>query len=805
MLALNDLRQAVRAVFKRPWQSMVILLIVALGIGMSSAFYSAAEAMFLRPLPFDHQNRLVSVEERLETGAGHMESYTDLDDLRQQCKLLDGVAVFQGARGIVIANGQPEFAEGMMVDQYFFPLLRVSPVIGRGFTSDDQQKGAPLSIVLSYTFWQRRFTGDQTILGKAVILDKQPYIVIGIMPPSFSFPFVEQVGVDFWISLRTPNMGPREFDKYGIARLRDGVSLPQAEVEASQVALRIHKSRPTESVVFRLRIYREAIVEELRPLLLILGGIMACFLLVVSINIANLLLVEAVRYRHEVEIRFVLGGTRWKIARLFLLRALVLSFAGGVVGASLAAGLVVLIRNLLPAGFPGVDQIALNIPLLWFTALASLGTGMFFGLWPALAATRRLQKLSLNQASQAERQSVAARSMQGSRKRLVILQLAFSSAFLVVTGLLAMSFYRLLNVDLGFRLDQNMIVSVAPTDPDLRTVETLQQFYSQLQEQLLATPGVDAVTVSSDAPLAAHGDRAFRIMGAPPPRDARAWMAYDETVDANYFRILGIALRKGRTFSDEDRKGGALVAIVNESFAKRFFGEVSPLGKHICVDTGECPWREIVGIVADTRDSRIDSPFEPAYYVPFWQAQAGLLSNATFTMHTRASPTPILASIQKGVLVKVAQSAAVTGPITLEEMRSRQLAWPRQRVWFLAAVNLLALLLAALGVYGVIAGSVEQRRREIGIRTALGASPRSITALFRRQMLFMLVPGLFIGLTGAAIAVRYATGMLFATTPINPIAYCGAALVLSAVAAMATTLPVRRALRVSTAEVLRSE
>ncbi|MGB9123207.1 MAG: ABC transporter permease [Candidatus Angelobacter sp.] len=805
MLVLNDFRQAVRPLFKRPWQSVVIFLILTVGIGMGSAFYSAAEAMFLRPLPFDRENRLVSIEEILKTGNKLMDSAPDLDDVREQSRMLVGVAAYQGTRGTILVNGAPEYAEGMTVDRHFFPLLGVSPRIGRGFTAEDQQDGAPLSIILSYRYWQRRFAGDQTVLGKNIILDKGPCTVIGVMPRSFSFPFLDQMEVDFWLPLRTQYMGRYEHDKYGIARLKDGVSLQQAQAEAALIALRIDKARPEDDFSFHLRIYRGVIVEELRPLLLILGGIMVCLLLVVCINVASLLLVEAVRCRKEVEIRFALGGTRWKIARLFLLRALVLAFAGGIAGAGLAGGLIVLLRNLLPAGFPGVDQITLNISLLGFTILVSLGTGIFFGLWPALAATRKLHKLSLNQASQAAQQSVRGRSMQRSRRRLVVLQLAFSSGFLVVMALLAISFYHLLNVDLGIRLDHRLLVSVTPTDPGLKTEGVLQQFYSHIREQLLAIPGVDAVTVSSDAPLTAHGERDFRMKGMPAPKDSREWMADVETVGANYFEELGMAVLKGRSFTDEDRHGGTPVAIVNEAFAKRFFGKVSPLGKQICIPTGDCPWREIVGIVADARDSRIDGPFEPAYFVPFWQAQPGFLSEAAFTVHTPLAPASVLESIRKEVLLESVSRAGVAGPVTMEEMRSRQLAWPRDRMWFLSVSTLLALFLASMGVYGVIAGDVEQRRREIGIRTALGASPQNIAALFQRQMFFMLIPGLVIGLTGAALIVRSTTSMLFGTTPIDPVAYFGAALVLSVVAAMSTALPVRRALRESTAEVLRAE
>src|SRR5487761_221121 len=806
MLTANDFRQALRSLGKRPWQSFAILSIIAIGIGMSSAFYSVAEGLLLRPLPFDPQDRLVDVEQRLQpSGSLLMNSQQNLDDLRQQSTTLDGVAAYRGAYGSITANGQPEYAEGMQVDRHFFPLLGVAPFLGRGFTAEDEQEGAPRTIILSYAFWQRRFAGDQSILGQGILLDKRLYTVIGAMPQSFYFPFVEFTGPeeDFWVPFRdSPELRRGNYDKYGIARLKAGISLQQAEAQIAVIAPHISQTGSgKESHSFTLRPYREVIVADFLPLLGLLAGIVACVLLVVSINVASLLLVEAMRRRTEVEIRFALGGTRWQIARLFFLRAVTLAFAGGTAGVGLAWALVVLTRKLLPAGFPGVDQIALNMRLLWFTACVSLGTAMLFGAWRALAATQKLHKLSLSGAGQA----VTVNSMQRSRSYLVVLQLAFSAGFLVVTGLLGVSFYRLLNVDPGIRLDHRLVVMVRSTDPGLKTVDAKQQFYSSIEEQLLSTPGVKAVTVSSNVPLSAHSSRDFRIKDTPPPKDLMEWMAQDNAVGSNYFQELGIAVREGRSFNDEDHEGGKLVAMVNESFAKRFFGRESPLGKQICVPSGkDCPWREIVGIAVDVRDSRINSPPEPAYFVPFSQAPPEFLGEVAFTAQTKIAPASVLRSIQKQML-DLAPRAVAMGPYTLEEMRSRQLMVPRGRVWLLAAITILALLLAAIGVYGIIAGTVEQRRREIGIRVALGASPQRIAALFYRQMFLMLLPGLLMGLAGAAMVVRYITSILFGTTPLDPVAYSGAALALSVVATMATALPIRRALRVSVAEVLRAE
>lgn len=800
------LRQALRPLSKRPWQSVMVILVIAVGIGMGSAFYSVGNGMLLRPLPFDPEGRLVDVEQMLQpSGDRLMNSQQNLDELGDRSKTLDGVAVYQMDFGTFTVNGQTQSVEGMRVDRHFFSLLGVAPALGREFTAEDERHGAPGSVILSYAFWQRRFALDPKILWHEVSLDKQTYTVVGIMPQLFYFPFPAVSEEDFWVPIQDSLDARRDnYDKLGIARIKAGESVRQAEAEAVLIAKNISKIYPQKAFTFRLKDYREEIAEGFRPLLLLLAGVMICVQIVVCINVASLLLVEAVRYRKEVEIRFALGGTRWKIAQLFLLRALALAFVGGSAGAGFAYGLVALIRRLLPTGFPGAEQITLNSSLLWITIAVALGTGVFFGIWPAFEATRKLHKISLNQASHATRGSFATRSMRRSRRSLVALQLAFSFAFLVVATLLAISLYNLLNVDLGFRLDHRLFVSVLPTDPNLKSETQLEQFYSHIQEQLLTTPGVEAITLSSNAPLAAHGARDFRIKEESAPKDPREWVSNAETVGVNYFQVLGMTVRRGRSFTEADSKGGAPVAMVNETFARRFFGNVSALGKHICIPTSDCPWREIVGVVADSHDSRIDGPFEPAFYVPFWQAQAGFLGEATFIVQTDTAVAAVIEPIER-TMRELAPGDAPMAPITFEEVRSRQLMESRYALWFIATIAILALSLAAMGVYGVIAGDVEQRKREIGIRTALGATPQNIAALFQRQMLFMLVPGLLLGLGLAATLVRYITSLLFGVSLISPIAYCTAALVLSMIAAAATVLPVRRALREPTAEILRAE
>jgi predicted permease len=784
---------------------LLIVFILAMGIGLGSAFYSVAQVLLLRPLPFSGPDQLMDVEEHLQRdGTRVMTSIENLDEMGKLSSTLEGVAAYKEYSGAVTASGQTEYAEGMKVDHHFFPILRVSPALGRGFNSEDDRYGAPGTIILSYTFWQRRFAGDPQILDRNVLLNGQPYAVIGVMPQLFYFPYLDVSREDFWLPFQeSPEARQGNYDKYGIARIKSGATLQEAQTEAAQIGRQISLANPRKDFYFRLRSYREVLVEGFGALLYILAGIIVGVQLVVCVNVASLLLVEALRCRKEVEIRYALGGTRWRIAGLFLLRAVALVFAGGITGAGLAVGFVLLTRRLLPAGFPGTERIALDTSVLGLTILASAGTGVFFGLWPALQVTKKLEDLSLNRAGGAAQSSVAARSLRRSRKLLVMLQLASSSAFLVVAALLGMSLYRLLNVDLGIRLDHRLLVSLAPTGLETKP-EALQQFLLSAENQLLVVPGVADVTVSSDAPLTGHGERGFRIKDALLPKDMRDWQASAETVATNYFQVLGMTVRQGRPFTDDDRQGGRPVAVVNEAFAKRFFGGESPLGKQICISSDNCPWREIVGIVSNARASRVDGPLEPVCYIPFWQAQPGFLNYATLILRSRIPPSSLVRPVQ-AKMQELVPGAVRMGPITLEELRSRQLTGARYRVWFLAIIAILALSLAALGVYGVIAGDVERRRREIGVRIALGASPRQIWGLFQSQMFFLLIPGVLLGLAAANVLVRYATSILFGINPVEPLAYVGTALALSFTAVISTALPVRRALRESTADVLRAE
>ena len=804
MIDAADLAKTVRALKHRPLHTLIIISILAVGVGLGTALFSVSDALLLRPLPFDREGRLMDIQQQLlPSGSRLMNSHNNIDELRERSKLFEGVTAYRGAYGDISINGVSGYAQGMAIDHYFFPLLGVAPALGRGFTADDQMGLDSSPIILSYAFWQNRFAGDQSILGKSILFEKRLRTVVGVMPETFNFPFSELATPeeDFWVPLQDKSSSNADYDEYGLAKLRPELTLKQAQAELAALSPQITQTEAAhEPHLFVLIPYRRVMVSDYIPLLSLFIGIVISVLMVVCINVASLLLVDVMRSRKEIEIRFATGATRWQIAKVFLLRSVVLMGSGGLLGVFFAWTIVVIVRKLLPAELPEVNHIFLNVRLLWCATGVTVLTGMVSGVWPALSAVRKLHSVRLNDTGR----PAMVDSLQRSRSYLVVLQLAFSTTFLVVTGLLGVSLYRLLNVRPGFQIDHRLVVMIRPNDSYFST-EELRIFYSRVEMNLLSIPGVESVAASFNAPLGAHSLRDFRIKGLPLPKDPREWMAQDDAVEPAYFQELGIAIGSGRYFNEEDRFGGRLVAIVNESFAKRFFGMTNPLGQQICIPSGnDCLWREIVGIASDARDSRIDALPSPTYFVPFSQAPSELANSAAFVVKTTIDPEAVLLTIQRRPSGLVAPSFSM-GAFTLEAMRSRQMTIPTVRVWFLAGVATVALLLAAMGVYGIIAGSVEQRRQEIGIRVALGAAEQSIAALFARRMLFMLIPGLLVGIAGTLLIERYLASILVATSPFDPVAVLGAAVLVSSVATVATIIPIRRALRVNAAEVLRAQ
>lgn len=788
--------------------SCIIVFFLSIGIGIIGSFYASASAFLIKPFSFDRDDSLFMVYQPMAPGNDlFMVSQPDLINLREQSRTLDGVAAYQESDKILEEMDMQVPVFGIAIDKEFFPLLRAAPALGRGFTSVDEMENSPNVLILSYALWQRQFGGDMEILGKGVLLNQKSYTVIGVMPSNFSFLSESTLTEDIWLPLRS-RIGSREnHDKSAIARLKPGASLEQAQAELQLIARNIGRSYPTEKEYsFSLRPFRSVVLGELQTIAWVLGVLAGGMLLIVCVNVAGICLVEAQAARREVELRTALGGTRWQVARPFLLRALLRAGLGGIGGIAVAVLLLRLIRGILPAGLPGVDTLHLDGSLLTFVACTSGVSALVFGAWPAWAVTSKLQRVTLGIGRYDSQRSGVASIMWRSRALLVGLQTAFSGFFLTAAVLLSVSLWKLLAADPGFEQSHRIVLAVQPADQSGREADRTRRYYGDLETKIAAQPGVAAIAITTNPPLGWSVKRDFRVKDMPTPSNPLEWTASSNVISINYLATMRIAIREGRAFSPADRLGAPSVAVVNEIFAHRFFPGQSPVGHYICAGEGtnaECPWREVVGVVADVRDDRLGYPAQPEYYIP-WEQAARIDSTPAFVIQATLPETNMLESLRRS-----AQSSAprdfVIGPETMIARRERQLAFPRYRMGFAVAAAGLAMFFSTLGLYGLIAASLLQRRHEMGIRLAVGASHRDVGKIFVWQALKWTAPPAVLGTLGAAALVSAFGSMMEGISAANLPAYfaSSAALVLAAV--LATILPVRRALRSNVMASLRSE
>jgi putative ABC transport system permease protein len=778
--------------------SCLIIFFLSIGIGLTSAFYASASTFLIKPFSFDRENKLFMVYQPLWPSKGaFMVSHPDIIDMRSQSRVLQGVAVYQEADKTIQVMGVNVPLVGIAIDREFFPLLGVAPALGREFIASDEMPGAANVLIISHSLWQRQFGGETTILGKAVLLDHKPYTIIGVMPSSFSFFSENTITEDIWLPLRS-GIGPREnHDKSAIARMKPGVSIEQAQVELQVIARNIAKAYPSEkSYSFTLRPFRNVVLGDLKTIAWVLGVLSGGMLLIVCVNVAGVCLIEAQARRKEVELRTALGGSRWQVAPPFLVRALLRAGLGGASGVVVAAFLLRLIRDILPSGLPGMDTLQVDGTLLTFAACTAGASALVFGGWPAWVVTTQLQRIVLGNARSDSRASGIASIMWRSRAALVTLQTLFSAVFLTGAVLLSVGLWKLLAVDPGFEQSRRIVLAIRPSGEPHNDVSAQRRYYNDLEEKIAAHAGVAAIAITTNPPLGWSVKRDFRIKDMPIPQNTLEWTASSNAIANNYLVLMRIGVRAGRAFSSEDRMGSAPVAIVNEAFVQRFFLGRSPLRHYICAGEGsgpECPWREIVGVLADVHNDRLGYPAEPEYYIPWGQA-LHFDSTPSFVIQTALPESAMLESLRQ-----YAQSAApgdlVIGPETMTTRRERQLAFPRYRVVFAAAAAGLAIFFSTAGLYGLMSASLLQRRREMGIRLAVGATRRDISMIFIWQAIRWTAPAALLG-TLCAAALVFAYGSFIEGISPNYIpAYVGSLVGLGLTAALATLLPVRRALQ----------
>jgi putative ABC transport system permease protein len=814
---LQDLRYGFRVLLQRPGFTAVAVLALALGIGANTAIFSVVNAVLLRALPYSDAGRLV----RLYTGSDPSTapngplSYPDLLDYRAQSRTLEYVVGYQSVGTVMlVGGGEAERVRGAEVMADLFPMLGAKAERGRVFTREEDAAGGPAVVVISDGLWRRRFGADPSVVGREVKmgLAGRAATVIGVMPRGFKFPPEDQETIDYYVPfveenerLRDVSFNNRASYSYPVvAKLRPGVTFEEAAAEVGTIATRLAAEYPDAGARRRARLVslHEDLVGEYRAPLLVLLGAVGFVLLIACANVANLLLARAASRSKEMAIRTALGAGRLRIARQLLTESLLLALAGGGLGLLLAVWGVDALVRLSPANVPRLSETSLDARVLVFTFAVSLLTGVVFGLVPALQASKTDLAGSLKEGGRGGT-SGAARSRL--RSLLVVAEVALSLVLLIGAGLFLRSFARLLGTDPGYSPERVLALTVALDTKKYTDGDSRAEFFGRAVEAVRAVPGVEAAAVTRLLPL---GNRdtfdTFEIAGRPsPPGERRAARFY--AVSPDYFRVMSIPVLRGRAFADTDTSKSPRVMVVNEAFVREFFGGADPTGQRIVLDDADgtqLPPCEIVGVVGSVRYERLNDRERPEFYAPFRQSPDFAME---VVVRSRASDAAALAPPVRAALKGVDGNLLIWETRTMDELVGRSVAPQRFNVALLGVFACVALLLAAVGLYGVIAYTVALRTHEIGIRVALGARPRDVVRMVVGHGMGLTLAGIALGLAGSLALARLVSGLLYGVSATDPPTFILVPLLLAAVALAACLVPARRATKVDPLVALRHE
>jgi len=809
----QDFRYALRSLLRAPAFTVASVLTLALGIGATTALFSVVNGVLLRSLPYPEPDRIVQLWQINASGSRTQISDPDFEDIAAQSRSFRAVAQFNGLSSSVSGEGGPSRLNLAFVSRGIFEVLGVQPILGRTFLPEEQQVGGVPAVLISHGYWQRHLGGGRDVLGKVLLIDQEPFTVVGVMPPGFDFPS----RTDVWVprELLPSHSNRTALNWQVVGRLEAGVTLAQARQDVSALARRLKAEYGDATWMEGLELVplRDQLVAHVRPALLVLLGASAFLLLIGCANVVNLLLARITSRRRELAVRLALGAGRWRIARQFLAESAVLSLVGGGIGVLLAVWGVELLLAFEPGVLPRVDEIRVDLPVLGFAVGASTLTAGLLALIAAIRATGDEVRGTL---AEAQRTSSEGRSGQRVRGGLVACQVALTLVLLIGAGLLARSFVRLLSVDPGFRttsvVTMDLVVSGAEADP-----VRLANFHEELSARLRAIPGVKAVGGVSALPLTGSGaSGAFLIVEHEDEvRNFEDWdrISRDETrtgyadfrvADAGYFAALGIPLIRGRLFDDRDGPGAPHVAVISESLAKRRWPDEDPIGKRIQYANMDSDFRvfTIVGIVGDVRDEGLDAEPYPTFYGNARQRIAAT-GRFTYVLHGEGDPAAIVASARRAVQEVDPEVPPVFR--TIEQVITSTLADRTFSLFLLGVFGGVALVLAVTGVYGVIAFLVAQQTREIGIRVALGAQRGTVIGMIVGRGVRMAAAGLAAGLLVAFWLTRLIDGMLYGVGTRDPISFVAIALLLLGVTALASYIPARRAAGADPMLALRNE
>lgn len=802
------MRNAVRALFRSPGFSTVAIATIALAIGANAAMFSFVQGLFLRPLPYPEPDRIVRLLERHPTGTPNSISTLNYLDWTNQNSVFDYVAAEAAWRATLTGGTEPEFVRGALVTAHYFHVFGTTPALGRTFQAGDDEPGRDRVVLLSHALWARRFGADPMILERPIILDGEPYTVVGVLPGGVPF---DRAAAQIWRPLAFQSSSrTRDFRWLGAsARLRAGVTLEQARAEMAVIGQRLATAYPDSNKGWGVAVDRLGdilISPDLRTAVAVLFTATVCVWLIGCANLANLALARSIAREGEMAVRAALGASRWRLVRQLLIENVAMSVCGGIVGVGVGSAMLAWIQSLIPSStLPPAVDVSVDSSVLIFTLVLAVATGLLFGMAPAARMTKPGQTSALKAREHGTTTSSPRRRL---RTRLVIAEIALAFVLLVGSGLLVRSFVKLLEIDPGFDA-ANVLTAGLPMTPDQHPdpVE-LNGYLASISAAVEAVPGVRDVALTSVLPLEGWGfGVSYSVAGRlSEERDDRR-RAFFKIVSPSYVDVLRIRLRAGRALSDRDGTGAPPVALINETLANREFPNEDPIGQRILVRAivpgrtqlgQEVPW-EIVGVIAGEKVTGLGDDISAGMYVSNQQSPT---YGINLVVRTDMPPTSLQQAIQTAVH-RVNRGQALSDVRTLEQIVGQSMLGNRVAGTLLAAFAAMALVLAAVGIYGVLAYTVRQRTHELGIRAALGASPGRLRMLIFLSGVRLIVIGLAIGLAAALVATHQLSSMLYGVDAHDPPTFVVVAGVLAVVAGLASVLPARRITKVDPLEALR--
>ncbi len=815
-LVWHDLRYGARTLIKTPGFTLVAVFTLALGIGANTIIFSVVDRVLLRPLNYVNPDQLVMIwEQNLKKGWSRSHaSFANLLDYKDTAESVE-IAGFTDTSFNLTGGEQPERVSGLRVSANLFSVLGVNPLLGRWFTPQEDKPGADRVLILSYGLWQRSFGGNPNLLNQTVHLNGQSYTVVGVMPPSFQFPPSFSVTVsaaeetianaNLWVPLTTDNVplvrDIRIFKMIG--RLKPGVTAQQAQEEINAIAKRLDKEYPDANAGIESHVIplHEQVTGDVRRALYVLMGAVGLVLLMACANVANLLLAKATNRKREIAIRSALGANRFRLLRQLLIESALLGLLGGLLGLVVAIIGLKVLKGFVTVNIPQAKDLTFSSSALLFAFAVSLLTSLVFGLVPAIHASKSRIGESLKEGGRSSWDSSANNRL---RSSIVIAQVTLAVVLLTASGLLIRSFVRLRHINPGFNPENLLTLEIELPETSYSTGEQQRAFQQQLLQRIQLIPGVVHASTVDYLPFSGNAfNSSFTIEGRPIPVVTERPRAFYRVISADYFSTMGISLQRGKQFNDGDSADAQGVAIINAAAARKYWPNEDPLGKRIKRGRPESanPWVSIVGIVGSAKQLALGEDTQPEIYLPYLQN-----TTRNLTLVARTAPDPqMVARAIRTELSAAEKGLPVSGMKLMDELISNSLAQPRFNVILLTVFAGFALILTALGVYGVVSYSVRLRTHDIGIRIAVGARPRDILRYVVGEALLLTLIGLAIGIVAAVAVTRMMRGLLYGISPTDALTLTTTSLLLLAMALIASYIPALRAMRIDPMVTLRYE